>query len=111
MDSVLRLQGRIGSRTLLMTTAVVPLTGWAVHAVALHRRLAAAKKDPLTGLLRRDAYTARARQVLRRHGDDTAVGGGGRGPRKRRNNKKNHPRPRPRRHPPPRRKKKKKNEH
>ncbi|MEU1669400.1 GGDEF domain-containing protein [Streptomyces sparsogenes] len=73
MDSVLHNRGRIGSRTLLMTTAVVPLTGWAVHAVALHRRLAAAKKDPLTGLLRRDAYTARARQILRRHGDDTAV--------------------------------------
>lgn len=73
MDSVLRVQGRIGQRTLLLTTAALPLTGWTVHAIALHRRLAAAKKDPLTGLLRRDAYTARARQVLRRHGDDTAV--------------------------------------
>ncbi|MFF1444575.1 GGDEF domain-containing protein [Streptomyces sp. NPDC058295] len=51
----------------------MPLTGWTVHALALHRRLAAAKKDPLPGLLRRDAYTARARQVLRRHRDDTAV--------------------------------------
>ncbi|MFF0087836.1 GGDEF domain-containing protein [Streptomyces canus] len=73
MDSVLRSQGRIGQRTLLLTTAALPLTGWTVHAVALHRKLAAAKRDPLTGLLRRDAYTARARQVLRRHGDDTAV--------------------------------------
>lgn len=73
MDSVLRVQARIGQRALLLTTAAVPLTGWTVHAVALHRRLAAAKRDPLTGLLRRDAYTARARQILGRHGDDTAV--------------------------------------
>ncbi|MFG2885704.1 GGDEF domain-containing protein [Streptomyces sp. NPDC048297] len=73
MDSVLHTRGRIGSRTLLLTTAAVPLTGWAVHAVALHRQLAATKKDPLTGLLRRDAYTARARRVLARHGDDTVL--------------------------------------
>lgn len=73
MDSVLRVQGRIGPRTLLITTAAVPLTGWAVPAVALHKQLAATKRDPLTGLLRRDAYTARARRLLARHGDDTAV--------------------------------------
>lgn len=73
MDSVLRVQGRIGPRALLITTAALPLTGWAVHAVALHRQLAATRRDPLTGLLRRDSYTARARRVLARHGDDTAV--------------------------------------
>ncbi|TVL88462.1 GGDEF domain-containing protein [Streptomyces sp. SAJ15] len=73
MDSVLRIQGRIGPRTLLLTTAAVPLTGWTVHAIALYKRLAATRRDPLTGLLRRDAYTARARQVLRRHGDEAAV--------------------------------------
>src|SRR3954453_3573565 len=73
MGSVLRVQARFGQRALLLTTAAVPLTGWTVHALALHRRLAAAKKDPLTGLLRRDAYTARARQVLRRHGEDTVM--------------------------------------
>ncbi|WP_148592380.1 GGDEF domain-containing protein [Streptomyces sp. WAC01526] len=73
MDSVLHHRGRIGSRTLLLTTAAVPLTGWAVHAVALHKRLAATRKDPLTGLLRRDAYTARARRVLARHGDSVTV--------------------------------------
>ncbi|MFE9445669.1 GGDEF domain-containing protein [Streptomyces sp. NPDC006602] len=73
MSSLLRVHGRIGQRTLLLTTAAVPLIGWTVHALALHRRLAAAKRDPLTGLLRRDAYTARARQVLHRHGDDTVV--------------------------------------
>ncbi|WP_445520951.1 GGDEF domain-containing protein [Streptomyces sp. NEAU-174] len=73
MNSVLRAQARIGQRALLLTTAAIPVTGWTVHAIALHRRLAAAKKDPLTGLLRRDAYTARARQVLRRHGDDVCL--------------------------------------
>ncbi|MDX3403377.1 GGDEF domain-containing protein [Streptomyces sp. ME01-18h] len=73
MDSVLRVQGRIGPRTLLITTAALPLTGWTVHALALHRRLAATRKDPLTGLMRRDAYTARARRLLARHGDNTAV--------------------------------------
>jgi GGDEF domain-containing protein len=73
MDSVLRVQARIGQRALLLTTAALPLTGWAVHAVALHRQLAVTRKDPLTGLLRRDAYTARARRLLARHGDDTAV--------------------------------------
>ncbi|MBP5880711.1 GGDEF domain-containing protein [Streptomyces scabiei] len=73
MDSVLRVQGRIGPRTLLLTTAAVPLTGWAVHAIALHKQLAATRRDPLTGLLRRDAYTARARRILARHGDNTAV--------------------------------------
>ncbi|WP_030990018.1 GGDEF domain-containing protein [Streptomyces sp. NRRL WC-3744] len=73
MDSVLRVQARIGQRALLLTTAALPLTGWAVHAAALHKQLAATRKDPLTGLLRRDAYTARARRLLSRHGDDTAV--------------------------------------
>ncbi|WP_314223617.1 GGDEF domain-containing protein [Streptomyces zaehneri] len=73
MSSLLRVQGRIGQRTLLLTTAALPLTGWAVHAVALHRQLAATRRDPLTGLLRRDSYTVRARRLLSRHGDDTAV--------------------------------------
>ncbi|WP_093802200.1 GGDEF domain-containing protein [Streptomyces sp. Wb2n-11] len=73
MDSVLHARGRFGSRTLLITTAALPLTGWAVHALALHRKLAATRKDPLTGLMRRDAYTARARRLLARHGDDTIV--------------------------------------
>ena len=41
MSPLLRVQGRIGQRTLLLTTAAVPLTGWAVHAVTLHRQLVA----------------------------------------------------------------------
>ncbi|MEU6285023.1 GGDEF domain-containing protein [Streptomyces sp. NPDC047028] len=73
MSSFLRVQGRIGQRTLFLTTAAVPLTGWAVHAVTLHRQLAATRRDPLTGLLRRDAYTARARRLLARHGDKVTV--------------------------------------
>ncbi|WP_331734039.1 GGDEF domain-containing protein (plasmid) [Streptomyces sp. NBC_01220] len=73
MNSVLRIHGRIGPRTLLITTAALPLAGWTAHVVALHKRLAATKRDPLTGLLRRDTYTARARRLLSRHGDDTAV--------------------------------------
>ncbi|MGW3060707.1 GGDEF domain-containing protein [Streptomyces goshikiensis] len=73
MDSVLHATGRFGPRTLLITTAAVPLTGWAVHAIALHRQLAVTKRDPLTGLLRRDAYTARARWIIGRHGDDTVL--------------------------------------
>lgn len=72
MNAPARLPGRIGPRTLLVTAAL-PLTGWTVHAVALHKRLAATRKDPLTGLLRRDAYTTRARRLLTRHGDNTAV--------------------------------------
>ncbi|MFJ3658292.1 GGDEF domain-containing protein [Streptomyces nigra] len=73
MASLLRVKGQIGQRTLLLTTAAVPLTGWAVHAATLHRQLAATRRDPLTGLLRRDSYTTRARRLLTRHGDDTAV--------------------------------------
>ncbi|MCX4970994.1 GGDEF domain-containing protein [Streptomyces sp. NBC_00654] len=73
MGSVLRTQARFGQRTLLLTTAAVPLTGWAVHAIALHKKIAASRRDPLTGLLRRDAYTARARRLLARHGDKVTV--------------------------------------
>nr|WSW64517.1 GGDEF domain-containing protein [Streptomyces sp. NBC_00998] len=73
MSPLTRVQARIGQRTLLLTTAALPLTGWTLHALALHRRLAATKRDPLTGLLRRDSYTARARQLLARHGHGAAV--------------------------------------
>ncbi|MER6916092.1 GGDEF domain-containing protein [Streptomyces sp. NPDC000594] len=73
MSSLPRIQSRFGPRTLLLTTAALPLTGWAVHALTLHKRLAATRRDPLTGLLRRDAYTTRARRLLARHGDDTTV--------------------------------------
>ncbi len=73
MNAAVRLPGRYSRHALLIATAAVPLTGWAAHALTLHKRLAATRKDPLTGLLRRDAYTARARRLLTRHGDDLAV--------------------------------------
>ncbi|MFE9222294.1 GGDEF domain-containing protein [Streptomyces lavendulae] len=73
MDSALHTTGRFGPRTLLITAAAVPLTGWALHATVLLKQIAAKEKDPLTGLLRRDAYTARARRLLARHGDEATV--------------------------------------
>ncbi|WP_329037457.1 GGDEF domain-containing protein [Streptomyces sp. NBC_01725] len=73
MSSSTRVQGRIGPRTLLITTAAIPLAGWIVHAVALHRRIATTKRDPLTGLLRRDAYTARVRRILARRRETALV--------------------------------------
>ncbi|MFD4756393.1 GGDEF domain-containing protein [Streptomyces sp. NPDC058426] len=51
-------------RGLLLTTAALPLTGWAVHVSVLRRRVAAGERDPLTGLWRREIYTARARRLL-----------------------------------------------
>ncbi|MFI9394870.1 GGDEF domain-containing protein [Streptomyces bauhiniae] len=45
--------------------AVPPAIGWAVHARWLHGRLTTARLDPLTGLWTRDAFTRRARRLLR----------------------------------------------
>ncbi|MFD6550073.1 GGDEF domain-containing protein [Streptomyces sp. NPDC058398] len=45
--------------------ALPPVLGWAVHARWLHGRLTASRRDPLTGLWTRDAFTRRARRVLR----------------------------------------------
>ncbi|MET9077903.1 GGDEF domain-containing protein [Streptomyces sp. NPDC004232] len=75
MDSVLHTRARFGQRALLLTTAAVPLTGWTVHAIALHRRLAASRRDQLTGLPCRDALTAYGQRQLaaRRHADDLLV--------------------------------------
>ncbi|MFE4055556.1 GGDEF domain-containing protein [Streptomyces sp. NPDC059096] len=73
MASTVHVPTPIGKHALLITTLAVPLTGWTVHAVTLHRKLAAARRDPLTGLLGRDSYTTRARQILARYGDSTLV--------------------------------------
>ncbi|MFJ5143224.1 GGDEF domain-containing protein [Streptomyces sp. NPDC088707] len=73
MASTARVQAPSGNRALLITTLAVPLTGWTVHAVSLHRKLAAARRDPLTGLLGRDGYTAKARQITDRYGDAALV--------------------------------------
>ncbi|NEA57975.1 GGDEF domain-containing protein [Streptomyces sp. SID13666] len=45
--------------------AALPLaSGWSVHSLWMHRRVEAARRDPLTGLLNRDAFTARAGRAL-----------------------------------------------
>ncbi|MFF2997309.1 GGDEF domain-containing protein [Streptomyces sp. NPDC057950] len=51
--------------TLAALLLAVPVLGWAVHARWLHRRLTTARHDPLTGLWTRDAFTRRARRLLR----------------------------------------------
>ncbi|MFD3533372.1 GGDEF domain-containing protein [Streptomyces sp. NPDC058664] len=65
MDSALRVQARSGQRALLITTLAVPLTGWTVHALTLHRRLADARKDQLTGLPCRPEFVAYGERLLR----------------------------------------------
>ena len=47
--------------------ALAPLVGWAVHGSLLTRQLAAARRDPLTGLHTRAGWSARASQLIRRH--------------------------------------------
>ncbi|NYI05566.1 GGDEF domain-containing protein [Allostreptomyces psammosilenae] len=47
-----------------LLAAALPLTGWTAHGVMLHRRLAAARRDPLTGLHTRDGWTRRAERVI-----------------------------------------------
>ncbi|WP_331762304.1 GGDEF domain-containing protein (plasmid) [Streptomyces sp. NBC_01520] len=73
MASTVRVQTPIGQRALFITSLAVPLTGWTVHAVSLHRKLSAARRDPLTGLLGRDGYNAKARQITGRYGDSSLV--------------------------------------
>ncbi|MCQ9134307.1 GGDEF domain-containing protein [Streptomyces hilarionis] len=45
--------------------AVGPVIGWAAHARWLHARLTTARRDPLTGLWTREAFTRQARRLLR----------------------------------------------
>jgi diguanylate cyclase (GGDEF)-like protein len=49
--------------------SLAPLLGWAVHGSLLTRRLASARRDPLTGLHTRAGWTARAEHLIRRHPD------------------------------------------
>ncbi|MFF3451233.1 GGDEF domain-containing protein [Streptomyces sp. NPDC002667] len=51
--------------TLAALLPAAPALGWAVHVRWLHGRLTAARRDPLTGLWTRDAFTRRARRLLR----------------------------------------------
>ncbi|MEV6212615.1 GGDEF domain-containing protein [Kitasatospora sp. NPDC051914] len=53
--------------------AAVPLLGWTTHGTWLARRLATARRDPLTGLLTRDGFTARAERLIRTHPDRVTV--------------------------------------
>ncbi|WP_316748227.1 GGDEF domain-containing protein [Streptomyces herbicida] len=52
---------------LQIAAGIVPLLGWAVHGGILTRRLASARRDPLTGLHTRAGWTARAEYLIRRH--------------------------------------------
>ncbi|OKJ48591.1 hypothetical protein AMK27_38045 [Streptomyces sp. CB02009] len=73
MAPVMRVQGPIGQRALLITTLAVPLTGWTLHALTLHRRLTAERRDPLTGAQRRAAFERRAQRLLVRHRQDSLL--------------------------------------
>ncbi|MET8575443.1 GGDEF domain-containing protein [Streptomyces sp. NPDC005012] len=50
---------------LTFTVAALLAVAWSVHAVWMVRRLHSARRDPLTGLWTRDAFTRRARRLLR----------------------------------------------
>ncbi|WP_405888521.1 GGDEF domain-containing protein [Streptomyces longwoodensis] len=50
-----------------MLAAALPALGWAVHGGLLLRRLATARRDPLTGLHTRSGWTTRAEHLLTRH--------------------------------------------
>ncbi|MDX3577460.1 GGDEF domain-containing protein [Streptomyces sp. FL07-04A] len=50
-----------------IAASILPLLGWAVHGGILARRLATARRDPLTGLHTRAGWTARAEHLIRRH--------------------------------------------
>ncbi|MEV5798801.1 GGDEF domain-containing protein [Streptomyces collinus] len=50
-----------------LIAAALPALGWAVHGGMLTRRLATARRDPLTGLHTRAGFTARAERLLTKH--------------------------------------------
>ncbi|MGW0559951.1 GGDEF domain-containing protein [Streptomyces sp. NPDC003016] len=55
------------SHTMTALAAALPLTaGWSVHSLWMRRRIEAARRDPLTGLLTRDAFTERAGRAVAR---------------------------------------------
>ncbi len=51
-----------------LLAAALPMAGWALHSTHLRRRLDAARRDPLTGLVTRAAFEAAARRALRHPG-------------------------------------------
>ncbi|MFD3324070.1 GGDEF domain-containing protein [Streptomyces sp. NPDC058701] len=53
------------SHTLAALSAALPLmSGWSVHSLWMRRRIEAARRDPLSGLLTRDGFTERAERWL-----------------------------------------------
>jgi len=48
-----------------IAAAALPLAAWGAHAAVMRRRLEQARRDPLTELVTRDGFTARAEQLLR----------------------------------------------
>ncbi|MFF0556515.1 GGDEF domain-containing protein [Streptomyces sp. NPDC004266] len=53
--------------TYTMAAAGLPALGWALHGGLLARRLATARRDPLTGLHTRAGWTTRAERLLAKH--------------------------------------------
>ena len=57
----------------ILAAVVLPLAGWFAHAAVTRQLLRAARRDPVTGLPTRAAWTARARRMLRRRGPVVAL--------------------------------------
>ncbi|MET9619372.1 GGDEF domain-containing protein [Streptomyces sp. NPDC006464] len=53
--------------TYTMAVAGLPALGWALHGGLLLRRLATARRDPLTGLHTRAGWTTRAEHLVAKH--------------------------------------------
>ncbi|MFL4953295.1 GGDEF domain-containing protein [Streptomyces sp. MMS24-I31] len=73
MTSIARVAVPSGQIATALTAAAVPAAGWAAHAVTLHRRLAAAGRDPLTGALRREVWEPRLQQFIDRYGNNALL--------------------------------------
>ncbi|MFF3316981.1 GGDEF domain-containing protein [Streptomyces sp. NPDC003035] len=59
--------------TYTIAAAGLPALGWALHGSMLARRLATARRDPLTGLHTRAGFTARADHLLTRNANTLVV--------------------------------------
>lgn len=56
-----------------IVAAGLPALGWALHGGLLLRRLATARRDPLTGLHTRAGWTARAERLIAKHPDSLVL--------------------------------------
>ncbi|MFJ5709652.1 GGDEF domain-containing protein [Streptomyces sp. NPDC093105] len=59
--------------TQTIAAAGLPALGWALHGGLLWRRLATARRDPLTGLHTRAGWTARAEHLMSKHSNALVV--------------------------------------